>query len=55
VLATLAFFALHFFAGIRHLLLDIDVGIDRPSARRSAWLVVGVTALVVVVAGVGLL
>lgn len=34
-------FAHHFFAGIRHLLQDLDVGIDRASARASAravWL-----------------
>lgn len=29
----------HFFAGIRFLLLDIDIGISRPASRRSAWLV----------------
>jgi succinate dehydrogenase / fumarate reductase cytochrome b subunit len=29
----------HLLAGIRHLLLDIHVGVDRPQARRSAWLV----------------
>jgi succinate dehydrogenase / fumarate reductase cytochrome b subunit len=31
-------FAQHFFSGIRHLLLDIDVGIDKTAARRNAWL-----------------
>lgn len=29
----------HLLAGIRHLLLDIHVGVDRQQARRSAWLV----------------
>ena len=29
-------FALHFFAGIRHLLLDIDIGITRGAGRASA-------------------
>lgn len=29
----------HLLAGIRYLLLDIDVGISRSSARMSAWLV----------------
>jgi succinate dehydrogenase cytochrome b subunit len=29
----------HLFAGIRHLLLDLDIGMDRPVARQSAWLV----------------
>lgn len=29
----------HFFAGIRYLLLDVDVGIDKPAYRQSAWAV----------------
>lgn len=29
----------HAFAGIRHLLADVDVGSGLPAARRSAWLV----------------
>lgn len=29
----------HLLAGIRHLLLDIEVGMDKSSARASAWLV----------------
>lgn len=29
-------FAQHFFSGIRHLLLDLDIGVDRRAARRSA-------------------
>ena len=29
----------HLFAGIRYLLLDLDVGVDRPTARASAWAV----------------
>lgn len=28
----------HLLAGLRHLLLDIDIGADRHRARRSAWL-----------------
>lgn len=32
-------FALHFFAGIRFLLIDIDLGIKKRSARTMAWLV----------------
>ena len=41
--------ALHFLAGVRHLLLDIDVGVTRRLARWSAWAVLvgtGLTALV---------
>ena len=29
----------HLLAGFRHLLLDIDIGVELPQARRSAWLV----------------
>jgi len=29
----------HLFAGIRYLLLDVDVGIDKPAYRQSAWAV----------------
>ena len=30
----------HLFAGIRYLLLDLRVGLDRASSRRSAWIVI---------------
>ena len=29
----------HLLAGIRHLLLDIDIGVEKQQARISAWLV----------------
>ena len=29
----------HLLAGIRHLLLDVEIGLDRGAARLSAWLV----------------
>ena len=36
----------HFLAGIRHLLLDIEIGMDRAAARTSAWVVnIGALAL----------
>ncbi|HSE00284.1 MAG TPA: succinate dehydrogenase, cytochrome b556 subunit [Burkholderiales bacterium] len=37
-------FAHHFLAGIRHLLMDVDVGSSLTAARRSAW-VVNVTSV----------
>jgi succinate dehydrogenase / fumarate reductase cytochrome b subunit len=44
VLAVLAWALLHHVvAGIRYLLLDLDLGVDRPSARRSAWIVLAVS------------
>ena len=42
--------AQHFFSGFRHLLLDLDIGIERSQARVGSWLVFvasGVTVLVV--------
>ena len=44
LLAALAWALLHHVvAGIRYLLLDIDLGVDRASARRSAWIVFAVS------------
>ena len=48
-----AAFAQHFLAGIRHLLLDIDIGITRGQARLSAWLVLVGTAVTALWVGVG--
>ncbi|WP_455223512.1 succinate dehydrogenase, cytochrome b556 subunit [Kaarinaea lacus] len=46
----------HLFAGIRFLLIDIDVGVSRLMARASAWLVLGLAVLMtILVAGVQLL
>ena len=43
----------HVLAGIRHLLMDIDVGSHLPAARRSAWIVnLGGVALALLAAGV---
>ncbi len=39
------FLAHHLLAGIRHLLLDLDIGIDRAAARRSAWATLALGAL----------
>jgi succinate dehydrogenase / fumarate reductase cytochrome b subunit len=54
LLAGLAWgLAHHFFAGIRFLLIDMDIGVSRDSARSSAWAVnfgaalIGVLVLVV--------
>lgn len=41
----------HFFAGMRHLLLDLDIGIGRVAAQRSAWLVLASVVIVAIVAG----
>ena len=47
-------FAHHFFAGIRHLLMDIDVGSSLLAARRSAWLV-NIAGVAVSLLAVGML
>ncbi|MHB8455396.1 MAG: succinate dehydrogenase, cytochrome b556 subunit [Acidiferrobacterales bacterium] len=39
LLVVLWVFSHHFFAGIRHLLMDLDIGISRASGRAGAWLV----------------
>ncbi len=39
VVLALWVFAQHFFAGLRHLLQDIDIAIERSSGRRTAFLV----------------
>ena len=41
----------HFLAGVRHLLLDLDVGIGRSSSRLGAWLVLAGVAGAALVAG----
>jgi len=45
-------FALHFFSGVRHLLLDVDIGIERTKARRGAWFTLIAAAVVVLLAGI---
>ncbi len=43
----------HLLAGVRHLVIDLGVGVDRPMARRSAWttLAAGLAATSVVAGG----
>lgn len=41
-------FAQHFFSGFRHLLLDIDIGVDKATAQASSWLTFGLSLLTVV-------
>ena len=46
----------HFFAGIRFLLIDAEIGVEKSHARMGAWLVMLAEAitLFVIVCGVGL-
>jgi succinate dehydrogenase / fumarate reductase cytochrome b subunit len=39
----------HFCAGVRHLVMDTHIGLDKDSARKSAIAVLVVTWLVVIV------
>ncbi len=41
----------HFFAGVRHLLLDLDIGISRAAGRRGAWLVLAGVAGTALISG----
>jgi len=49
-------FAHHFFAGIRFLLIDADIGVEKAQSRIGAWLVVIAEAITffIIVCAVGL-
>jgi succinate dehydrogenase / fumarate reductase, cytochrome b subunit len=42
----------HLFAGVRYLLLDLGIGLERPAARQSAWTAM-IAAVAVLVIGLG--
>ena len=39
----------HLFAGLRFLLIDLGLGVERSAARRSAWAVNGLALLLVLI------
>ena len=43
--------AQHFFSGLRHLLLDVEIGMERAQARVGAWLVFAASLLTVAMVG----
>jgi succinate dehydrogenase / fumarate reductase cytochrome b subunit len=52
LLLVAALLAHHFLAGVRHLLLDLDIGISRRGGRVGAWLVLaGVAGMLLIAAG----
>ena len=51
VLLSVWLFAQHFFSGIRHLLLDIDIGAEKDTARVGAWLTFLAAGVTLVVLG----
>lgn len=42
----------HLFSGIRFLLIDFDIGVDRATARKSAWAVTGSAFVAALLTGV---
>ncbi len=44
-------FVQHLYSGIRHLLLDVDIGVERITARRSAWLTLVVSVVTLLLIG----
>lgn len=50
----LSSFWMHFFAGIRHLLLDFNVGVELKSARLSAVLTLAIATLFIILTGMWL-
>lgn len=42
----------HLYSGIRHLFMDIDVGVEKSVAARSAWLTLGASIITVALLGV---
>ncbi len=55
VLLSVWLFAQHFFSGIRHLLLDIDIGAEKDTARVGAWLTFLAAGVTLVVLGLWIL
>lgn len=41
----------HLYSGIRHLLIDVDVGVELAAARRNAWLTLIASVITVLVLG----
>lgn len=54
VLLTTWLFAQHLFSGVRHLFLDMDMGVARRAARASAWSTFAASVVVVLLVGVWL-
>ena len=54
LLLLVAGYCYHFCAGIRFLLLDVHVGVDLPSARRSSGIVLVAAAVLTLIIGVKL-
>lgn len=44
----------HFFAGLRYIAMDMDLGLDLPQTRRNSWLVMTATICLTLLTGVWL-
>lgn len=55
VLILFAILIQHLLSGVRHLLLDLNIGESRGAAKRSAWMIFFVVGLCVLGVGSGLL
>jgi succinate dehydrogenase / fumarate reductase cytochrome b subunit len=42
----------HLYSGLRHLFMDIDVGVELAAARRSAWITLAASIITVAILGV---
>jgi succinate dehydrogenase / fumarate reductase, cytochrome b subunit len=52
VLLALWILIQHMYSGIRHLLIDVDIGVEIGSARKSAWLTLVASVITVIVLGI---
>lgn len=50
-LIIVAPFIYHFLAGIRHLLMDINIGVDLKNGRLSAWITIILAIILTIIAG----
>ncbi len=41
----------HFYSGLRHLFIDVDIGVDLPTARRTAWLTLAASVVTTLIVG----
>lgn len=51
LLAWGALLAQHFFSGLRHMWIDLDIGVEKQAARNSAWAMPVLTMIVLVIWG----
>ena len=51
ILLSLSAFFFHFIAGIRHLLLDLNLGVKLRSGRRASYLTIILTIIATIIAG----